>query len=166
MARGYWWFRYAGWLRWPVVIYPLKQLLLMVYLIYKCYYVLFSMSSKKESSPWIFSMMVLSISCCFLFFSLLDLIGIMDVLNEYIMKGDPLAKRGKILVLACIPSYAICWFIIHYIVFKLAKASKTDGLSERYSFNVTKGDKVVCWLVLALPFFTLAIHGYLKNPAG
>src|SRR5690606_13072513 len=113
--------------------------LLMVYMIYKCYYVLFSMSSKKESSPWIFSMMVLSISCCFLFFSLLDLIGIMDVLNEYIMKGDPLAKRGKILVLACIPSYAICWFIIHYIVFKLAKASKTDGLSERYSFNVTKG---------------------------
>lgn len=139
----------------------------MVYLIYKCYYVLFSMSLKNnESSPWIFAMMVLSISCCFLFFSLLDLIGIMDVLNEYIKGNGPLAKRGKTLVLACIPSYAICWFIIHYIVFTLAKASKTDGLSERYSFNMTKRDKVICWLVLAVPFFTLALHGYLKHPAG
>jgi|GEM_PF-5562703 hypothetical protein len=41
----------------------------MVYLIYKCYYVLFSMSSKNnESSPWIYAMMVLSISCCFFVF--------------------------------------------------------------------------------------------------
>jgi|GEM_PF-3683324 hypothetical protein len=90
----------------------------------------------------------------------------MDVLNEYIRKSGPLAKRGKMLVLIGIPSYAICWFIIHHIVFTLAKASKTDGLSERYSFDMTKRDKVICWLVLAVPFFTLAIHGYLKHPAG
>ncbi|MEC3881529.1 hypothetical protein [Parapedobacter sp. 10938] len=79
------------------------------------------------------------------------------------MKGDPLAKRGKILLLAGIPSYALCWFILHYIIFTLAKASKTDGRSERYSFIPTKVDKVICGFVLALPFITLAIHGYLKH---
>lgn len=136
----------------------------MVFFIYKCYYVLFLFySNYNREVPWVSAMFVLTATLVCLFIPLIDLFGILDTINSNIETGNPLVRRGKIFLSLVIPLCLLGWFIIHHIIFNLAKASKRDGLSERYAFTPTKRDKVICWVACSLSLSLIAIYGTVKH---
>lgn len=120
----------------------------MIYLIYRCYYVLFLYySNYKRETPWISAMFVLTAWLVCLLISAFEFLGILDVIHSNTKELNPLARRGKVMILLVIPLCVVSWFIIYQIIFNLAKASKESGLSGRYAFTPTKGDKIICWLI-------------------
>src|SRR5690606_5299226 len=118
----------------------------MVFFIYKCYYVLFLYYSKNHKEiPWLSASLVLTGSLAGLIMSIMGLSGILDMNGSNAIEESPLAKRSRIYSLV-IPLLLICFFTTKHIIFKLAKASKLDGRSERYSFVPSRQDKIICWL--------------------
>jgi len=132
----------------------------MVLFLYKCYYVFFLFYSKyKRETPWFSATMALTLPFSLLLMSSMELLGVLDYITPNTLGDSPSTKRGKLYLLFIIPYLLICWHTMKYLIFNIAKASKTDGLSERYSFTPTKRDKIVCWLAcfLSLSFVFIVV---------
>lgn len=118
----------------------------MVFFLYKCYYIFFLHFSKKQKEiAWNSAIMALTGSLAIFIFFWMELTGFLDNTIPKTIGDGPFAKRGKILALV-IPVLAICYWIISHIIFRKARASKSDGLSERFTFVPTKRDKIICWV--------------------
>ena len=139
----------------------------MVFFLYKCYYVFFlHYESRKNVVSWHSAIAVLAATTSLYEIALMELFGVLDVVHEYTMADDKSLQKGKLLLFFVIPLCMLIWYTLKYVIFTVAKASKTDGLSERFSFAPNKQDKIICWLASILSVcmtFTIvgikALHG-------
>ncbi|MGK6352811.1 hypothetical protein [Parapedobacter sp. DT-150] len=106
------------------------------------------MRNEKEGA-WNSAIMVLTGSLAFFLMFLMGLSGILDIIAPNTAGDGPLAKRGKILIFV-FPLLLISYLTITHIVFKVARASKSTGLSERFLFVPIKRDRIICWLTCTL----------------
>src|SRR5690606_41877149 len=120
-------------------------------------------SNYNREVPLVSSMFVLTASLVCFFIPLIDLFGILDTFYSNLGTDNPMARKGKIFFLLAIPLCLVGWFTIRHIIFNLARASKKDGLSERYIFTPTKRDKVICWVTCSLSLTLIAIYGAVKH---
>lgn len=135
----------------------------MVFFLYKCYYVLFLHFSKDESAtPWWSALLGLTVSFTILFISILHLFGLLDMTIPGTVGDGPLARRGKYLW-AVLPYFLIIWFILKYFIFGLAKVSKIDGHSQRFSFTPSNRDKIICWLTCLMSFGSIGVVAVIKK---
>jgi hypothetical protein len=138
----------------------------MVFFIFKCYYVLFLHFSKdKHTVPWWNAMLGLSFVSTALLLSIMHLSGALQFLLPDTSGAGPFERRGKHL-LFILPFFVLIWYLLKYIIFGEAKASKTDGLSERYAFTPTKRDKIICWLTVLLSLLSIVAAAGIKQLFG
>lgn len=120
----------------------------MVALIYKAYYIFFLYYSRsKMEVAWFSSIIAISTALLFVLISISNELGLLEKLDVYLEAGTKLGRKRNIFLYVIIPSCVLMVSTVYYIVFNLAKASKTTGLSELYLFTPTKRDKVAHWVV-------------------
>jgi len=119
-------------------------------------------SKYKKEIPWVSATIALSFSFSLLLMSSMELFGILDYITLNTQGDSPLTKRGKMYLFFIIPFIIICWHTMKHLIFNIAKASKIDGDSERYSFTPTKKDKIICWLTIILSTSSVFIVAGIK----
>jgi hypothetical protein len=125
---------------------------------YKCYYVLFLYYTKYKREPSSFRAIgTLSVSLWFLAFSLLAISGVLDHISLRLPRSSLLREKIWVLLFVLIPSLLLSQFLMRYMVFKIAKASKETGKSEVFEFTPTKRDRIVCWGFCLFSFSSIFI---------
>lgn len=77
---------------------------------------------------------IISLLCVFIFF-ILDEIGNYGKETEILQSNHRCYCSWIFALIYIIPLCVLVWYAIDYVLFNLAKASKMDGSSERYSFS-------------------------------
>ena len=120
----------------------------MIAIIYKAYYIFFLHYSKnKRDVAWYSS--IVAISACFMIVLLgvTHELGLLEIIDVYFQADTVLGRKNKVKLFFIFPLVALIIFVVHYLVFNRAKASKTTGLSELYPYTPTQRDKVLLWVV-------------------
>lgn len=119
----------------------------MVKLIYKAYYIFFLYYSRsKMEVAWYSSIIAIATTFLAILLSISNELGLLEKIDIYFEADTELGRKSNLFLYLVIPLVILMVGMVHYIVFKMAKASKTTGLSELYIFTPTKRDKVVHWI--------------------
>lgn len=145
----------------------------MLFFLYKCYYVLFLHYQRfKNDVAWISAILFLVVVSTVILMSLLHFTGTLSVINGYIHNDNPIIKKATVLLWVVFPLTLISYYTLRFLIFEKARASKTDGRSERFDFEPNRRDKIICFSAVYLPlgllmlYFALEIFVFQYNKTG